>query len=756
MESAAAGVRIGETPEQPYRHTAHRFCGKPGNEKLCLKHGRTMSEEPKNVDIFRAIYNPIIRSNCDPDLTSAKSIIDSIVTPDLTDEQKAFAIYDLVREYVYHWPAAREGEKTESFEYGVVYDPVKLINVYGYGYCFQNKCVLEALWQLAGLEARGGGISGHAIAEVFYDGQYHYLDADQHGYCLLPDGKTVASMADVENDALNLIVNQPAPSEPFFPASRNPKAPYESKYILAAYFHSKHNNHYQHDKISMGHRMDIILLPGMRYARHFQGDGRFNIHNKSLSLEREVGYVDPSKGPADHQSNKTYGNGELLYQPDLSNKTNEYRRGLWHEENIRQTESGLVPADFSTPARCSFRISLPYVIVGWPSSFTGPTNPTGAAVISLRFNTEASNRSCYLRVWSDVGACGSRVDCSIDSAASVISDLSAYVAGGYEFTVEIEFSGKRTCLEKLSLRTAFQLSPRALPAVRPGKNEMTFLAGPETCTMVFAPRLNTLEALAEETYSMKDTVFEDSAVRSTAGKTAELIYELQPPKPGKVHSFSVDTGCRRSYDGRSPEDRISISWAENSPCEWRPAADDSDFPMYAGHWSYHLNASGECSDNVEKLYIRYQIKTLGNAGIRNILIRLRWKPNSAASIASPGLKISHEWKDEDGNQRFEHVVTEPEYKYTFDAGQEVKNRRVIMEPVRDPTLEWRENDPSVNRPHPIKEKLINIDNQQRMRKLLREIDVDPCNAIPKAAKSGIRWLESGSREVADMLNILLD
>ena len=59
-----------------------------------------------------------------------------------------------------------------------------------------------------------------------------------------------------------LILRQSHPSDPFFPATADPKAPYESKVILAGYFWSKKEHYYQHDKVVLGHTMDITLLPG--------------------------------------------------------------------------------------------------------------------------------------------------------------------------------------------------------------------------------------------------------------------------------------------------------------------------------------------------------------------------------------------------------------------------------------------------------------------------------------------------------------
>jgi hypothetical protein len=322
--------------------------------------------------------------------------------------------------------------------------------------------------------------------------------------------------------------------------------------------------------------------------------------------------------------------------------------------------------------------------------------------------------------------------------------------------MEIQFSGPGTRLEQVSARTAFQLSPCSLPSVTEGRNDMVFTLGQPTQTAEILPRLEHLEEIREEAVGFENIVVEDSSVRSSSGTTGELIYEVAPPKPGTIHGFSSDAGCRRSSEGRCSRDSIRVYYAENSPDGWKLIADDSDFPMDTDHWSYHLNATGTCSDNVRKLYIKYQITTMGNAGIRNIHIRLHWAPANAGRTISRGLRVAHEWIEDGSKKSYETVIDETEFSYSFDAGQNPENQCVVLEPVRADHLKWREDDPPMNRPVLKEEEVINRKNQKLMRRLLREIDADPRKAIPKAARCGLTWLESGAKEAAEMLDIPLD
>ncbi|MGQ9662719.1 MAG: hypothetical protein ACUVWX_10360, partial [Kiritimatiellia bacterium] len=560
----------------------------------------------------RAVLTPYILREGQIDTSSIEAIIASIIRPGMSDKEKAFAVYHFLRNHVYHWPAMREPPRADDFEYGVVYDPIKLINVYGYGYCFANSSALENLWQAAGLEARSAGIGGHSIAEVFYDGAYHFLDADQHGYVLLPDGKTVASIAQIERDPINLILRQPNPSTPFFPATADPKVPYESKVILAGYFASTEDNYYRHDKIHRGHTMDITLLPGMRFVRRFSSDGRWNLRNKDLEMEYKLGYVDPRVGPRDFLSDTTYGNGELLYQPDLTTQSGEYPAGVWQESNILRTEKGLQPVEPDKPAWCVFRIRLPYVIVGWPTSFTGPAKPVGAAAISVglyraspkvrqSISLSVDNGGTWRTVWTN-DALG-----QVEQAL----DFSQLVVGHYEYYVRIELTAANPAdsrLERLSLNTAFQLAPRVLPALREGENRMIFKLGNQTETMEIIPNLSNADSFLRYVTDYKGVWLSDGSIMSRLGRPGEVVFELVPPKAGTVHSFSVNAGCRREPGQVHPDDDIKLFYAENAPRDWKLIYDD-EFPSWANHWSYYAYAGALCSPGTQRVFVKLALTT---------------------------------------------------------------------------------------------------------------------------------------------------
>src|SRR5438270_11571320 len=72
---------------------------------------------------------------------------------------------------------------------GEVLDVMKLLNSYGFGLCYHIAPLLEAVYEAAGFaDARVWFLTGHTVAEVFYDGAYHYFDSDMLGYNAIGSG----------------------------------------------------------------------------------------------------------------------------------------------------------------------------------------------------------------------------------------------------------------------------------------------------------------------------------------------------------------------------------------------------------------------------------------------------------------------------------------------------------------------------------------------------------------------------------------
>ncbi|MPZ17085.1 MAG: hypothetical protein GEV06_04095 [Luteitalea sp.] len=128
------------------------------------------------------------------DWSSVDSILASILTPDMLDEQKARAIWSFARTNGYHYAPPTLGYDGD--------DPVKLFNAYGYGLCNNVMGAQAVLYERVGLPFRQRhlGAGQHSVVEVYYDNAWHVLDADRDGLYLKGDNRTIAGVDDLIAD----------------------------------------------------------------------------------------------------------------------------------------------------------------------------------------------------------------------------------------------------------------------------------------------------------------------------------------------------------------------------------------------------------------------------------------------------------------------------------------------------------------------------------------------------------------------------
>jgi hypothetical protein len=127
-----------------------------------------------------------------PDVSSSAAWKKSFIRDDMTDQEKAIAIWKSVTTFQY-----QDGPPYEFLQHdGCVYDPIKLFNVYGYAMCCNATAHVSALARAVGLDARGWGVHHHSIGEIAYGGAWHHFDASLLSYYPKPDG-VVASVQEI-------------------------------------------------------------------------------------------------------------------------------------------------------------------------------------------------------------------------------------------------------------------------------------------------------------------------------------------------------------------------------------------------------------------------------------------------------------------------------------------------------------------------------------------------------------------------------
>lgn len=128
-----------------------------------------------------AVRTPFLLSDKNYDFRSVPDLVRSLVRGKSTDEQKALAIRELLigEGFYFHFNPPQTP------------DPIHRLTNAGYGYCGTHAQIYELLAQAAGLRTTMCSHPfgyGHATNQVFYEGQWHFIDSDMETVVRRSDG----------------------------------------------------------------------------------------------------------------------------------------------------------------------------------------------------------------------------------------------------------------------------------------------------------------------------------------------------------------------------------------------------------------------------------------------------------------------------------------------------------------------------------------------------------------------------------------
>lgn len=428
------------------------------------------------------------------DVSSMEAWKRSHIRDNMTDAEKALAVWRSVVAYRHQDPPP-----IEFLHEGCVHDPIKTFNVYGYGMCCCASSNIEALARYVGLEARGWGIRGHSVPEVFYGNAWHMVDASLVNYFPKPDG-SVASVEEIVAAVKGWLAEHPelkgnGDKLTEFqraggwmgwkkgPALLSACPLYDWSGWWPAKTHGWYSTMQEFDGgggtpfifeygYSQGYGVNIQLRPGERLTRNWSnqglhvngilGDGgapgclKEKVGEGSMAYQRQYGDLTAGR----------VGSGTLEYHLPLAGGA--FRTGALNAENLAaKSEDGAGPAvhlkDPAQPGVLEIRMTSPYVFLGGKLSLDAAIGPGGTVRVQLSDNNGLD--------WKDVA--------TVDKAGPQEIDLQKFALRRYEYRLRLTLSGKGTGLERLSIAHPIQCSQRALPTLDKGDNTITFSAGPE-------------------------------------------------------------------------------------------------------------------------------------------------------------------------------------------------------------------------------------------------------------------------------------
>ena len=578
---------------------------------------------------------------------------------------------------------------------GEVLDAVKLLNSYGFGLCYHIAPLLEAVFDAGGFrDARTWFLNGHTVAEVYYDGAYHYYDSDMMGYNCVdqtdPKHCAVASVEQLEHDGSIITGKLLSPTkadasrvpDPWYPADVRAKA---IDGLADLFTTTKDNRLFPYQRYRRFHSMDFVLRRGERLVRYFAPEQKrlfylpyaYDGHQwKEFPRESARWGIRTEEGPRSQKDARHWATGRLEYSPDLTGAG----------------ASQVIP------------MPSPYVIIDASVDLVASMAGNTDSVI-VETSTDGG------RTWLPAGVLGGPFSGSWTARPKVTAHSEhgerSAVSGRYGYLVRLSVSGRGTTLASaisdLTITTRFQLNPRTLPEIEPGRNEFTYRPGPPRRRWELPVDLARFAAFTSKTRNIRYVSEHGQGwLAPDADGSAELIFEVSLPDRGALAGFDAGARFLDLRDHEAPDkltaevrhtklDPVAPNQLRAASLSWSLTPDGE----YRTLWRYDANPTWLDGKPVKRLlrwpevdrevrglppgtrkvYLRYRVEGMALDGIRLAAISTPRTPRGV-------LSLEHRW-EENGHPRshVEHIPDPAaEHSYTLDTDPRatISNRAVIF------------------------------------------------------------------------------
>jgi transglutaminase-like putative cysteine protease len=410
------------------------------------------------------------------DCSSIDAIARDLYRDCKSDQDKAIATWYFVRRLEFHWPHIP------------THDSIDLINSYGFALCgYQSPMFCEIL-RAGGIKARTLHLPNHVIAEAFYDDAWHLFDCQVGWFAYRKDGKVVASAQEIAADPTigTQAAQEGRGSQPYFQCGDNPSA--SATYAKAAQPGGSPEVPTNRLIINL-HRGESITRiwgnEGKGYAP--EGETKFtqpshNCQGQKIDADDPVNWpfwkpyaarVTNASGKEVWGCKRAYGNGKMVYEPDLAGKA-------WTDAVAPESLSGVSlkaddgkganvhPAAANQDDSIILKLDYPYVAADAWLDLTGLCKAEGDSLV-------VSARSDAKQPWKEIYR--AKPGEPFKAEAVSLKDV-VYNTHGLWLKVDMRTAGDtaNVGLDSLRLTTVIWNNIYSLPYFKPGKNVITVAA----------------------------------------------------------------------------------------------------------------------------------------------------------------------------------------------------------------------------------------------------------------------------------------
>ncbi|OGS22243.1 MAG: hypothetical protein A2252_06695 [Elusimicrobia bacterium RIFOXYA2_FULL_39_19] len=609
------------------------------------------------VNSFCGVSDPIIATDVSPDNTTLEKIVANVINSGMTDEQKVMALWKWNMLHVSH-----NAGMTEPFmgtTNSTVRDTIKFLHCYGFAVCGDNATLSSGLYDAAGFPTRIRHLGSHTVPEVYYDGAWHYYDANQAGYAINNEGK-VASSNDLAIAQYGNGVNgdptllgpqaSPNPPDPHFPGNSWSIVPGYPAFVYNCYNGWYPNNPYdigpQWYEIHVdAHRMNFTLKENETFTRYFHPQGFGASKNVWWGTASEpyrsgttfaLNFVlqDPGNEFSVSSGKRYHGNGQLVWNPDFT--SGDFWNGVESYSNVGTQGSSPKLYATSGTGEIIFLVETPYPIGASPAttSVFDPGATNGAIISGDAVGTAALDVSInHGATWTSYGSV----------SGSFSEDITDQVKGHYLYWARFRFSAGSNGLDNLQFDTRTMMSNTMLPWLNEGTNNIEYNSSGLSCK-TFIPDIWTSQAVYEaKRLSDSNVYWYNNSLKhlciTDKNQKGYVIYQMDAPNTIEkitasfAYAQGIPTVTNQAY-------RIYVSVDNGST--WTQAGEFYPPNKEYSAWGFMDGELDISAAGVNSCQVKFEMDPQGNssAGISAMQIYALYQDPSTSD-----LKITYAWNE---------------------------------------------------------------------------------------------------------------
>jgi hypothetical protein len=519
------------------------------------------------------VANIKVVTDANPDYSDMESMTRSITLNHKTDAEKMWALF--------HWNHIGRRPSATVQRHGLeITDPIRHFNDYGYTNFTAISGLNTSIWSYMGYPCRLTGL----FSEVWYDGTYHLYDNAFGMIYSLPDGKTIASSADLAKTmagpetggkpvrgylALYHALTGTGPNS--FIQGGSGEKPISD---LIDNFGTDSQPVLRHQR---GHRFILNLRPGETYTRHYTRHDATS--SKAIVLDHEISEYKADPAAFVHQgltgdelpgdpelgapSFFMRGTGERTFNPILDAKN--LGAATFSTSNIQPipNATGLQPQTAGQPATAIFKVEGSNIIASIKlRALATLATPQDSATIAISTDNGVS--------WKEIWAAKKNGDNAADF--QILKEINGHYDCLFKVTLTAKNKPEDAQLKFIGFNAWTQINSKTQPKLNLGANTIYVGTGDPSNSIVIEPELQKglykPHLFEEKNIKVNEEHWGSHPVLSVEERqqNAHIVFKVDSP----TDITSVTYGGR--FHINAPKNHVDLLHSFDNGKTWRQSA----------------------------------------------------------------------------------------------------------------------------------------------------------------------------------------